>query len=81
MDFGEHDVSKRLSEQDKQWLKDNPDFHLVGTTSVGNRRSANSNGSHTRASNENDQHIYEMHRTLSRRLQEYEIYESMSEDC
>ena len=72
-------MSKRLSDRDKQWLKDNPDFHLVGSTSVGIRKRTNSNGSHTRANNENDQHIYEMHRTFSRRLQEYEIYESMNE--
>lgn len=73
-------MGKRLSERDKQWMRDNPGFHLEGKTSNGNYRSTNSDGSHTRAANENDQHLYEMHRTFSRRLEEYEAFESMIED-
>lgn len=74
------DMGKRLSEEDRQWLRDHPDFHIVGRTSLGKHRSTKSDGSHTRATNENDQHVYEMHRTFSRRLEEYEAYESMIED-
>lgn len=31
-------MTKKLSDDDKQWLKDHPGFHVVGETSLGNER-------------------------------------------
>ncbi len=73
-------MGRRLSDEDRQWLHDHPDFHLLGTTHLGRRRNTNSDRSNTRALNENDQHVYEMHRTFSQRLAEAEAYESIIED-
>jgi len=66
-------MAKQLTEDDKQWLKKHPGFHVAGRTSLAAERSTNSNGSNTRAVNMNDGHVYEMHRTFDSRLREYEL--------
>lgn len=73
-------MGKRISDNDRQWLKENPGFHLDGSSKLGKPRETVSDGSHTRATNENDGHVFEMHRTFSRRLEEYDAYESFIED-
>jgi len=30
--------AKKLSDEDKQWLKEHPEFHVVGETSLGKER-------------------------------------------
>ena len=72
-------MSRRMSDRDRQWLNDHPGFHVEGRTTLGQQRTTNSDSVNTRATNENDQHVYEMHRTFSRRLEEFEAYESMIE--
>jgi len=31
-------MAKKLSDDDKQWLKDHPEFHVAGETSLGKER-------------------------------------------
>ena len=31
-------MTKKLSDDDKQWLKDHPEFHVAGKTSLGKER-------------------------------------------
>ena len=69
----------KLSKNDLQFLRENPDFHVVGSTFLGVERRTNSNGSHTRSTNDNDQHVFEMHRTYAQRLREADLYENLIE--
>lgn len=61
-------MQKQLSEDDKEWLKAHPEFHVAGQTSLGKERKR-------RKRRDVDED-----RSLSRKLEEAELYNSMNDE-
>lgn len=67
-----------LSDRDKQWLRENPGFHIGSTYTI--CRDRNSDGPDKAARNERDGHWYELYRLqYGQKLIEAELMESLVE--
>lgn len=63
-------MAKKLSDEDKQWLKEHPEFHVVGETSLAKERKRRKKRSVDT----------EREPTFSEKLDDYEAMNSMDED-